>query len=171
MYISTRISRGLPSWPESANSPSRACLAGGWGAGINKSAGREIAASRLAVTSKKTDLSFSLASCDCRATGRKDAARTRRTHFHARCSMIRMATPNDKKTRAGKNGGLLTKEGAAGYLAVSGRTLQKLSQPNGPIPCVRIGSGNRPILRFRVADLDRYIESCIGSQRGTGAAK
>jgi predicted DNA-binding transcriptional regulator AlpA len=49
---------------------------------------------------------------------------------------------------------LLTARDAARALAVSERTLWGLTQPRGPIPCVRVGARS---VRYSVADLEHWI--------------
>lgn len=53
---------------------------------------------------------------------------------------------------------LLTKEAAALALSVNGRTLQRLTA-RGEIRCVRIGCGKKPLLRYRLTDLEAF---CAG---------
>jgi hypothetical protein len=48
---------------------------------------------------------------------------------------------------------------AARALGISARTLWSLSAPRGPIPCVRIGNGNRQTVLYPVADLAAWLRS------------
>jgi excisionase family DNA binding protein len=60
------------------------------------------------------------------------------------------ATTDGNDTRAR----LLKVAEAADYLRVSDRKLWGLTQPRGPVRCVRIGKS----VRYRLADLERYAE-------------
>lgn len=55
---------------------------------------------------------------------------------------------------------LLTRERAADVLAVSPRTLQRMSAPHGPIPVVSFGTGKRRIVRYRISDLEAFCDNC-----------
>lgn len=46
---------------------------------------------------------------------------------------------------------------AARMLSISERSLFDLTSPRGPLVPVRIGNGRRKMLRFRVADLERFL--------------
>lgn len=48
---------------------------------------------------------------------------------------------------------------AAQALGISARTLWSLTAPRGPIPCVRLGDGQRSAVLYRVADLDAWLAS------------
>ena len=52
---------------------------------------------------------------------------------------------------------LLRPRDAARALSISERTLWALTQPRGPIPCVRVGVMNRSI-RYDLLDLRAFIE-------------
>ena len=54
---------------------------------------------------------------------------------------------------------LLRTREAALYLGISERSLWTLCN-SGQIPAVRFGSGRRQSVRFDIADLDHWIESC-----------
>src|SRR4051794_34981834 len=47
---------------------------------------------------------------------------------------------------------------AAEVLAVSERTLSRITYPHGDLPCLRIGTGRRPLLRYRMSDLQAWID-------------
>ena len=58
---------------------------------------------------------------------------------------------------------LVTSEEAAELLSVSPRTLARLTVPHGSLPALRIGTGRRPIVRYRVADLEQWIAEGLES--------
>ena len=47
---------------------------------------------------------------------------------------------------------------AAKALGISTRKLRELTMPRGPIPCVRIGNGTRPMLLYPLASLQGWLE-------------
>jgi len=57
---------------------------------------------------------------------------------------------------------LLPTREAAEALSISERTLWSLTEPRGPIPCVRIGRS----VRYHVADLEAYVEAQKGDRQG-----
>jgi excisionase family DNA binding protein len=54
---------------------------------------------------------------------------------------------------------LLTVKEAASYLNISEHLLRKLTQPRGPIPCVRLGTGQERCKRllYSIESLDAWI--------------
>jgi Helix-turn-helix domain len=58
---------------------------------------------------------------------------------------------------------LVTANEAARILAVSVRTLARLSQPHGDLRCVRFGGGARRTVRYAVKDLEAWIEQQANS--------
>lgn len=52
---------------------------------------------------------------------------------------------------------LVNSETAAEMLSVSSRTLSRLTEPHGTLRAVRIGGGRKPILRYRITDLEDFI--------------
>lgn len=50
-------------------------------------------------------------------------------------------------------------EVASRMLAISTRSLSRLTVPHGSLRCLRIGNGKRPLLRYAVADLQSWIEA------------
>jgi hypothetical protein len=52
---------------------------------------------------------------------------------------------------------IVTKDVAARMLSIDPRTLQRWTTPNGSLPCIRFGTGKKPLLRYRVADLEAFI--------------
>lgn len=53
---------------------------------------------------------------------------------------------------------------AASYLAVSQRTLWQWAH-DGVIPCVRAGTGKRPVLLFLIAELQAWLTRQVGQTR------
>ena len=64
---------------------------------------------------------------------------------------------------------LVDGETAAELLSVSRRTLARLTAPHGALPCLRIGTGKRRLLRYRVADLTDWIERSLQPADAAGA--
>ncbi len=62
---------------------------------------------------------------------------------------------------------------AARALGISQRTLWALTAPRGPIPCVRIGSGKRSAVLYRVADLEAWLaaRSSASTEPAKGGAE
>jgi hypothetical protein len=59
---------------------------------------------------------------------------------------------------------LVDAETAARMLGnLSTRTLARLTVPHGPIRCLRIGTGKRPIVRYKIADLEKFIDEQAAS--------
>jgi len=52
---------------------------------------------------------------------------------------------------------------AAKVLGISERTLWGLTAPRGPIPAVKLGSGKRSGVLYRVADLENWLAIASGS--------
>lgn len=59
---------------------------------------------------------------------------------------------------------LLSAKDAALYLSVSDRTLWSWGN-SGVIPRLNIGIGQRPMIRYDMRDLDRWIEQSKSSKR------
>lgn len=60
---------------------------------------------------------------------------------------------------------LVNSDAAADMLSISVRTLARITEPHGTLRAVRIGSAKKPILRYRVADLEAWIEQQCTNQR------
>jgi hypothetical protein len=52
---------------------------------------------------------------------------------------------------------------AAKTLGIGPRTLWGLTAPRGPIPCVRVGHGNRQTVLYPVADLQAWLSRQAGT--------
>jgi hypothetical protein len=63
---------------------------------------------------------------------------------------------------------LLTSRDAAAALRVSGRTLYALTQPRGPLACVRVGPAGGRVM-YRPADLVRYVDDLAAREQRGGA--
>mgnify|MGYP005852863719 FL=1 len=57
---------------------------------------------------------------------------------------------------------------AAKALGISTRTLWGLTAPRGPIPCLRIGRGRRPIVLYPVAGLQAWLSRPAEAVKGSG---
>ncbi len=57
---------------------------------------------------------------------------------------------------------------AAKALGVSPRTLWSLTDPRGPIPCVRIGNGKRQTVLYPVSSLEKWLEKQAGNEKENG---
>jgi hypothetical protein len=55
---------------------------------------------------------------------------------------------------------------AAEYLSISPRTLWEQTDPRGPIPCKRLGSGKRQIVLYPVADLQAWLSQRAEPAKG-----
>ncbi len=55
---------------------------------------------------------------------------------------------------------------AAKSLGISPRTLWGLTTPRGPIPCLRIGHGNRQTVLYPVADLQAWLSQQAEAEKG-----
>jgi len=58
---------------------------------------------------------------------------------------------------------LLSVKEAANYLNISEHLLRKLTQPRGPIPCVRLGTGKERYKRllYSIESLDMWIRDQV----------
>jgi excisionase family DNA binding protein len=50
---------------------------------------------------------------------------------------------------------------AAEALNISERTLSRITAPHGTLRAIRFGGGKRPILRYRIADVEAWLESKV----------
>lgn len=57
---------------------------------------------------------------------------------------------------------------AAKALGISPRTLWGLTQPRGPIPCVRIGRGKRQTVLYPLTDLQAWLSRQAEAEKGGG---
>lgn len=66
---------------------------------------------------------------------------------------------------------LLSVREAAKYLGISSRLLWQLTCPRGPIPCVRLGTGNPKYSRvlYSIEALDAWIREQLKGQAKGGA--
>jgi hypothetical protein len=55
---------------------------------------------------------------------------------------------------------------AAKALGICERTLWNLTEPRGPIPCIRIGKGKRQAVRYSVAALQAWMNQEAKEQNG-----
>lgn len=55
---------------------------------------------------------------------------------------------------------------ASKVLGISERTLWSLTAPRGPIPCVRVGNGNRQIVLYPVAELQVWLSRQAEAAKG-----
>lgn len=60
---------------------------------------------------------------------------------------------------------------AAKALGISERTLWGLTDPRGPIPCVRVGGGKRQTVLYPVAELQAWLARQAEEAKGGGHAK
>jgi len=73
------------------------------------------------------------------------------------------------KTQSGESLALRPRE-AAKALGISARTLWGLTAPRGPIPCLRIGHGERQIVLYPVAEVQAWMtRKTVTGQRGDDA--
>lgn len=56
---------------------------------------------------------------------------------------------------------MITAEGVAEMLGISGGAVYDLAAPKGPIPCVRLG---RRLIRLHRVDVEAHIVACTDSQ-------
>ena len=56
---------------------------------------------------------------------------------------------------------------AAKALGISTRTLWMLTAPRGPIPCLRIGRGRRPVVLYPVAGLQAWLGRPAEAEKGS----
>ncbi len=64
---------------------------------------------------------------------------------------------------------LLTAREAAEALAISERTLARVTVPHGDLPVLRLGDGQRKLLRYRPEDVQRWIDRHVqGAEHENG---
>lgn len=62
---------------------------------------------------------------------------------------------------------LVNSEAACEMLSISRATLARITTPHGALPAIRIGTGPRPLLRYRVSDLEAWVDdNCTGPRHG-----
>jgi predicted DNA-binding transcriptional regulator AlpA len=55
---------------------------------------------------------------------------------------------------------------AAKALGISARTLWGLTSPRGPIPCLRIGHGERQVVLYPITELQAWLSRQVEAEKG-----